>query len=120
MKTKLLRRTRVSVSDLCFGTMSFGGDAAEATSAAMYKAVRAAGVNVFDSADEYNKGRAEEILGRLDKEHRDNLVLSAKCFSPQSDDINARGSSRRHVVRSVERSLKRLQTDRSDVLFQHK
>ena len=120
MKTKLLGRTGVSVSELCFGTMSFGGDADEATSAAMYKAVRNAGINFFDCADEYNKGRSEEILGRLAKDHRDNLVLTTKCFSPQSDDINARGSSRRHVVRAVERSLKRLQTDRIDVLFLHK
>ncbi|MDI1287890.1 MAG: aldo/keto reductase [Reyranella sp.] len=120
MKTKLLGRTGVSVSELCFGTMSFGGDADEATSAAMYKAVRDAGINFFDCADEYNKGKSEEILGRLAKEHRDNLVLTTKCFSPQSDDINARGSSRRHVVRAVERSLKRLQTDRIDVLFLHK
>ena len=120
MKTKLLGRTGVSVSELCFGTMSFGGDADEATSAAMYKAVRDAGVNFFDCADEYNKGKSEEILGRLAKGDRDNLVLTTKCFSPQSDDINARGSSRRHVVRAVERSLKRLQTDRIDVLFLHK
>jgi len=120
MKIKLLGRTGVSVSELCFGTMSFGGDADEATSAAMYKAVRDAGVNFFDCADEYNKGKSEEILGRLAKGDRDNLVLTTKCFSPQSDDINARGSSRRHVVRAVERSLKRLQTDRIDVLFLHK
>jgi aryl-alcohol dehydrogenase-like predicted oxidoreductase len=120
MKTRLLGRTGVSVSELCFGTMSFGGDADEATSAAMYKAVRDAGINFFDCADEYNKGKSEEILGRLAKDHRDNLVLTTKCFSPQSDDINARGSSRRHVVRAVERSLKRLQTDRIDVLFLHK
>ena len=120
MKTKLLGRTGVSVSQLCFGTMSFGGDADEATSAAMYKVVRDAGINFFDCADEYNKGKSEEILGRLAKGGRDNLVLTTKCFSPQSDDINARGSSRRHVVRAVERSLKRLQTDRIDVLFLHK
>jgi aryl-alcohol dehydrogenase-like predicted oxidoreductase len=120
MKTKLLGRTGVSVSELCFGTMSFGGDADEATSAAMYKAVRDAGINFFDCADEYNKGKSEDILGRLAKSDRDNLVLTTKCFSPQSDDINARGSSRRHVVRAVERSLKRLQTDRIDVLFLHK
>ena len=120
MKTKLLGRTGVSVSELCFGTMSFGGDADEATSAAMYKAVRDAGINFFDCADEYNKGVSEQILGRLAKGHRDDLVLTTKCFSPHSDDINARGSSRRHVVRAVERSLRHLQTDRIDVLFLHK
>src|SRR4051812_34755568 len=58
MKTRLLGRTGISVSELCFGTMSFGGDADEATSAAMYKACRDAGINFFDCANEYNKGRA--------------------------------------------------------------
>ena len=120
MKTKLLGRTGVSVSELCFGTMSFGGDADEATAAAMYKACRDAGINFFDSANEYNKGRAEEILGRLAKEHRDDLVITTKCFNPISADINARGASRRHVTRAVEASLKRLQTDRIDVLFLHR
>ncbi|MBV8411238.1 MAG: aldo/keto reductase [Alphaproteobacteria bacterium] len=120
MKTKLLGRTGVSVSELCFGTMSFGGDADEATAAAMYKACRDAGINFFDSANEYNKGRAEEILGRLAKDHRDDLVITTKCFNPISADINARGASRRHVTRAVEASLKRLQTDRIDVLFLHR
>jgi aryl-alcohol dehydrogenase-like predicted oxidoreductase len=120
MKTKPLGRTGVSVSELCFGTMSFGGDADEATSAAMYKAVRDAGINFFDSADEYNKGKSEEILGRLAKGHRDELVLTTKCNSQQGPDVNARGTSRRHVVRAVEASLKRLQTDRIDVLFLHR
>jgi aryl-alcohol dehydrogenase-like predicted oxidoreductase len=120
MKTKLLGRTGISVSELCFGTMSFGGDADEATAAAMYKACRDAGINFFDSANEYNKGRAEEILGRLAKEHREDLVLATKCFNPISPDVNARGASRRHVTRAVEASLKRLQTDRIDILFLHR
>ena len=120
MKTKLLGRTGISVSELCFGTMSFGGDADEATSAAMYKAVRDAGVNFFDCANEYNKGRSEEILGRLAKDHRDDLVLTTKCFNATGPDVNARGANRRHVVKAVEASLRRLQTDRIDVLFLHR
>ena len=120
MKTKLLGRTGISVSELCFGTMSFGGDADEATSAAMYKAVRDAGINFFDCANEYNKGKSEEILGRLAKDHRDELVLTTKCFNPTGPDVNARGASRRHVVKAVEASLKRMQTDRIDVLFLHR
>jgi aryl-alcohol dehydrogenase-like predicted oxidoreductase len=119
MKTKLLGRTGISVSELCFGTMSFGGDADETTSAAMYKACRDAGINFFDCADQYAKGRSEEILGRLAKGHRDDLVLTTKCFGPIGPDINARGNSRRHVARAVEASLNRLQTDRIDVLFLH-
>jgi aryl-alcohol dehydrogenase-like predicted oxidoreductase len=120
MKTKLLGRTGVSVSELCFGTMSFGGDADEAMSAAMYKAVRDAGINFFDSANEYNKGKSEEILGRLAKAHRDDLVITTKCFNPIREDVNARGGSRRHIVQAVEASLRRLQTDRIDVLFMHR
>jgi len=119
MKFKSLGRTGVQVSELCFGTMSFGGDADEAASAVMYKACRDAGINFYDCADQYNKGKAEEILGRLMKGHRDDLVITTKCFNPSGDDINARGTSRRHVIRAVEASLKRLQTDRVDVLFLH-
>ncbi len=119
MKFKPLGCSGVQVSELCFGTMSFGGDADEATSAAMYQACRDAGINFFDCADQYNGGRAEEILGRLIKGHRDNLVITTKCFNPVSDDINARGTSRRHVVRAIDASLKRLDTDRVEVLFLH-
>jgi aryl-alcohol dehydrogenase-like predicted oxidoreductase len=120
MKTKPLGRTGVQVSELCFGTMSFGGDADEAASAAMYAACRDAGINFFDSADEYNKGRSEEILGRLVKGHRENVVLATKCHNAVSEDVNARGTSRRHVSRAVEASLRRLQTDRVEVLFYHR
>jgi len=119
MKTKPLGRTGLQVSELCFGTMSFGGDADEAASAAMYKATRDAGVNFYDCADQYNKGKSEEILGRLMKGHRDDLVITTKCYNPSSADVNARGTSRRHVTRAVEASLKRLGTDRVDVLFLH-
>lgn len=120
MKTKLLGRTGIHVSQLCFGTMSFGGDADEATSASMYKAVRDAGINFFDTANEYNKGKSEEILGRLAKDHRDELVITTKCFNKTGPDVNAGGANRRHVVQAVEASLRRLQTDRIDVLFLHR
>jgi len=119
MKFKPLGRTGVQVSELCFGTMSFGGDADEAMSAQMYKACRDAGINFYDCADQYNAGKAEEILGRLMKGHREDLVITTKCFNPSREDVNARGTSRRHVTRAVEASLKRLQTDRVEVLFLH-
>ena len=119
MQYRPLGRTGVQVSELCFGTMSFGGDADEETSAAMYAACRDAGINFFDTADTYNGGESERILGRLMKRHRDDLVIATKCHSPQGDDINARGSSRRHVRRAVEACLRRLGTDRVDVLFLH-
>ena len=65
MKYRLFGRTGVQVSELCFGTMSFGGDADEATSARCTRPCREAGINFFDTADQYNKGRSEEILGEL-------------------------------------------------------
>jgi aryl-alcohol dehydrogenase-like predicted oxidoreductase len=119
MKTKPLGRTGVQVSQLCFGTMAFGGDADAAEAARMYRAGRDAGINFFDTADQYNAGKSEEILGELMRGHRDDLVIATKCFNPTGKDVNARGASRRHVRRALEASLKRLGTDRVDVLFLH-
>jgi len=119
MKYRVLGRTGVQVSQLCFGTMSFGGDADPQESARMYRACREAGINFFDTADQYNKGRSEEILGELVRGERDSLVIATKCFNPTGADVNARGSSRRHVSRALEASLKRLGTDRVEILFLH-
>jgi aryl-alcohol dehydrogenase-like predicted oxidoreductase len=119
MDYRALGRSGVQVSQLCFGTMSFGGDADEAASAAMYRACRDAGINFFDTADQYSKGRSEEILGKLMRGERDELVIATKCFNPTGEDRNAKGSSRRHVSRAVEASLKRLGTDRVELLYLH-
>lgn len=115
-----LGRTGLQVSKLCFGTMSFGGDADEAASAEMYRACRDKGINFFDCADAYSRGKAEEILGRLIASERDNLVITTKCFNPMSDDVNSGGGNRRHIIQAVETSLKRLGTDRVEVLFMHR
>jgi aryl-alcohol dehydrogenase-like predicted oxidoreductase len=121
MKFKPLGNTGVQVSQLCFGTMSFGGDADEAESARMYAACRERGINFFDCADAYVKGRSEEILGRLIAGERDHLVITSKCFQPgASGDLNAHGGNRRHIISAVEASLRRLGTDRLDVLFMHR
>ncbi|MEM1384341.1 MAG: aldo/keto reductase [Pseudomonadota bacterium] len=117
---KTLGRTGLQVSPLCMGTMSFGGDADEAESARMFAACRDRGINFFDCADAYSRGRAEEILGRLMADSRDELVVTSKCFMPMADDPNATGGNRRHILRAVEASLTRLGTDRLDVLFMHR
>jgi aryl-alcohol dehydrogenase-like predicted oxidoreductase len=119
MDYRPLGRTGVQVSRLCFGTMSFGGDADESTSAAMYRAGRAAGINFFDTANRYNAGRSEEILGSLIQGHREELVLATKCFDAIGPDVNAKGGSRRYITRAVEESLKRLRTDRVEILYLH-
>jgi len=120
MEYKWLGRTGVKVSQLCFGTMSFGGDADASESGKMYTACREAGINFFDCADGYSKGAAEEILGDLIAGERDDLIITSKCFAQMGEDINARGANRRHIVRAVEASLRRLKTDRLDVLFMHR
>lgn len=120
MKTKLLGRTGIHVSELCFGTMSFGGDADEATSAKLYAACRDAGINFFDCANVYSGGRAEEILGRLIARERDQLVLTSKVYGPMGTGANDVGTSRRNIALSIEASLRRLKTDRLDVYFVHK
>jgi len=116
---KVLGQTGMKVSQLCFGTMSFGGDADEATSAAMFKQCREAGINFFDCANVYAEGRSEEILGKLIADCRDELVLTSKVFGRMGDHANSGGLSRRHVVQAVEDSLRRLNTDRLDVYFVH-
>ena len=120
MELTWLGRTGVQVSRLCFGTMSFGGDADESAAAEMYAACREAGINFFDCADVYNGGRAEEILGRLIAGERDSLIVTSKCAVPMGEDVNARGGNRRHILSAVEASLRRLKTDRLDLLFMHR
>ncbi len=119
MEYRLLGNTGVKVSMLCFGTMSFGAEADEQTSSAMFARCRDAGINFFDCANVYAGGRSEEILGRLMAETRQDLVITSKVYFPTSEDINARGATRRHIMASIEGSLKRLNTDYLDVYFIH-
>ena len=120
MKYTSLGRTGVRVSELCFGAMSFGGDADEQESGRMFAACRDAGINFFDCADIYSGGAAETILGRLMKGGRDELVITSKVFNRMGGDINSGGGNRRHIMRAVEASLQRLGTDRLDVYFMHR
>lgn len=115
MKTVRLGRTGARVSALCFGTMSFGGDADEAESGRIYAACRDAGIDFFDCADVYAGGRSEEILGRLIRGHRDEVFITSKCFMGRH-----KGASRRAIRLSCEASLKRLGVERIDLFFMHR
>jgi aryl-alcohol dehydrogenase-like predicted oxidoreductase len=120
MRYSLLGRTGVKVSRLSLGTMAFGGDATAEASAAIVARAREAGVNFFDTADVYAEGRSEEILGGLLRGWRDEVVLATKAYFPTGPDRNARGSSRYHLVRAVDASLRRLATDRIDMYYLHR
>lgn len=117
---KTLGRTGVRVSRVALGTMSFGGDSDEATAAAIWRAARDAGVNLIDTADVYNEGRSEQIVGKLMAAERDQIVLCTKAYFPMGPGINDRGTSRYHLARAVEASLRRLNTDRIDVYYLHR
>jgi aryl-alcohol dehydrogenase-like predicted oxidoreductase len=117
---KLLGKTGVKVSRVALGAMSFGGDADEATAASIWRAARDAGVNLIDTADVYNDGRSEQIVGRLMRHERDQIVLATKAYFPMGKGPNDRGASRYHLVRAVEASLRRLDTDRIDLFYLHR
>ncbi|WP_282941387.1 aldo/keto reductase [Paenibacillus sp. RC67] len=119
MEYRTLGKTGIQVSSLCFGTMSFGGPANEEESKAMFHRCREAGINFFDSANVYNRGLSEEILGRCIADCRDEIVLTSKVNFSMGQDVNAKGLSRRHIMLAVEQSLKRLGTDRLDLYFVH-
>lgn len=119
MNYVLLGRTGVRVSELCFGTMAFGDTADFDESRRMFQRCLDAGINFFDCANVYAKGRSEEILGELIQGHREELIITSKVFGQVGADRNARGLSRRHITRAVEDSLRRLKTDRLDVYFVH-
>ena len=120
MEYRTLGKTGVQVSALCFGTMSFGGDADEETSAAMFQRCREVGINFFDCANVYQHGRSEEILGKLMAGNRDELVITSKVYFPMGQDVNDRGATRKHIMTAVAASLKRLNTDYLDVYFIHR
>jgi aryl-alcohol dehydrogenase-like predicted oxidoreductase len=100
--------------------MSFGGIADEVTSKKMYTECRNSGINFFDCADVYEKGKSEELLGRFIAKERDQVVITSKVYFRTGDGENDMGASRYHIVRAVEASLKRLKTDYIDLYFVHR
>ncbi len=120
MHYRNLGRSGLKVSPLCLGTMMFGGPTDEATSARIVAKAREAGINFIDTADAYNKGHSEQVVGLAISNSRPSWVLSTKLANPMGDDPNRRGLSRKWVLQAADESLKRLGTDYVDVYFLHK
>ncbi|NNM88219.1 MAG: aldo/keto reductase, partial [Phycisphaerae bacterium] len=122
MQYRILGRTGVKVTPLCLGTMNFGGRTDEAESRRILDAYAAAGGNFIDTANVYNDGKSEEIIGRwlADTHKRDEIVLSTKVHGRRSPHVNDAGNHRWHIVREVEKSLRRLRTERLDVYHIHR
>jgi len=128
MEYRILGDSGFSVPVLSLGTGTFGGDHAffgkwgntnVAQASRLVDICLDAGVNLFDTADVYSAGQAEEILGQAISGKRDKLLISTKATFGMSDEPNDVGSSRYHLIRSCEASLRRLNTDYIDIYTIH-
>ena len=122
MEYRPLGRTGVKVSELCLGTMMFGGKADKPESLRMLDHALSSGVNFVDTADAYAGNESERIIGEglADGGKRQTTILATKFHFPQSGDVNDRGLSRRHLIAACEASLQRLRTDWIDLYQMHR
>jgi len=114
MEYRKLGRSGLKVSPLCLGAMMFGGPADETESQRMIAAARDAGINFIDTADVYNGGKSEEVVGRAIRTERDQWVVATKLNGIMGPGPNQRGSSRKWIFEAARRSLARLGTDYID------
>jgi aryl-alcohol dehydrogenase-like predicted oxidoreductase len=127
MNYRRLGRTGLRVSEICFGTMTFGGEGiykaigttAQGEADRLVGACREAGINFFDTADTYSMGRAEEILGRALGPRRKEVIVATKVRGRVGTGPNDVGLSRGHIMDSIEGSLRRLGTDYVDLYQIH-
>jgi aryl-alcohol dehydrogenase-like predicted oxidoreductase len=119
---RTLGGTGIKVSSYCLGAMMFGawGNTDHEDGVRIIHAALDGGINFVDTADVYSGGESEEIVAKALRGRRDDVVLATKAFSPMSEDVNTRGLSRRWLVREVENSLRRLQTDYIDLYQVHR
>ena len=122
MEYRTLGRTGMQVSTFCLGTMVLGawGNRDEDECQAIIQTALDAGVNFIDTADMYALGESEEIVGRALRGRRDSVILATKFFNAMGEDPNHRGASRRWIIRAVEDSLRRLDTDWIDLYQVHR
>src|SRR5260370_29054863 len=119
MEYRSLGRSGLKVSPLCLGTMTFGGPTDAATSERIITLAHEAGINFIDTADQYNDGRSEDVVGRAIAKSRDAWVLASKLCNPMGIGPNERGLSRKWVMQAAEASLRRLGTDYLDIYSLH-
>lgn len=119
MRFKKLGRTGLKVSEICLGTMTYGDQVGEAEAIKIIKKGLDAGVNFFDTADAYVEGRSEEIVGKALKGVRESVVLATKVANRMGPDPNDIGLSRKHIMKGIEDSLRRLETDYIDLYYAH-
>jgi len=120
MDMRNLGRSGLTVSPLCLGTMMFGDQTDEKAARQIIDHARDAGVNFIDTADQYAKGKSEEIVGRAIAKDRDAWVLATKAGNPVNDKhANAEGLNRKWLLKAIDDSLARLDTDYVDIWYLH-
>jgi aryl-alcohol dehydrogenase-like predicted oxidoreductase len=119
MEYTYLKGTRLRVSRVSLGTMMFGGQTGEADSLSIMDYAFEKGINVFDTANVYNKGESEKVFGKGLKGRREKIILATKVFNLMGDDPNDSGLSRRNILSAVDASLRRLDTDYIDIYYLH-
>jgi aryl-alcohol dehydrogenase-like predicted oxidoreductase len=122
MQYRPLGRSGIKVSPYCLGAMMFGkiGNPDHDDCVRIVHKALDFGINFIDTADAYNRGESEEIVGKALKGRRDTVVLATKAHRPMGDDPNQRGGSRRWLMSEVDASLRRLQTDHIDLYQIHR
>lgn len=120
MHYRPLGNSNLQVSALCLGTMMFGDQTAAPEATAIVADAHAHGVNFIDTADVYTKGASETMLGGILKGQRNDWVLATKLGNPMAPRVNQGHYSRAWMLRAVDESLARLQTDRIDILYLHR
>jgi len=119
MERRKLNGTDLEVSRICMGTMTFGGQADERTAAVMVDCCLERGIDFFDTANVYTKGQSEEIVGRILKGRRDRVILASKVGLQTGEGAEDSGLSQAAIVKWIEASLRRLQTDYLDIYYMH-
>lgn len=119
MEYRHLKHTDLNVSRVSFGTMTFGSQVDEPTSRRIVDRCLEAGINFFDTANVYNKGEAEVLLGKALAGKREKVILATKVRGKMGDGAEESGLSRAAIAKAVEASLKRLGTDHVDLYYLH-
>src|ERR1700740_248416 len=114
-----LKPTDLEASRFCFGTMTFAKPLDQAGATQLVNRCIEAGINFFDTANMYQSGVAETMLGHAIKGKRDHLVIASKVFFKVGDEADEQGLSRRAILRAIDESLKRLGTDYLDLYYFH-
>lgn len=120
MRYRFLGSSGIKVSELCVGTMMFGGATDEGEARRIIDQAAAGGVNFIDTADVYADGRSETIVGAAIREKRDHWVLATKGAQRFGPNVTDMGLSRRYLTRAVDASLKRLNFDHIDIYYIHR